>query len=199
MNGMSETSITGFVLAGGLSARMGSDKAFLPLGGKTLLERALQLLDSVCVEVHIVGNAGKFARSGSVVEDIFPNCGPLGGIHAALNGSTTNRNLMLAVDLPFIDSAFLRYLISRSMRNDTLVTVPRIDGRWQPLCAIYRKEFADLAATALIQGKNRIDALFSSIELSVIDDTDLAGAGFSSAIFRNINTPEDFEYARHQL
>ena len=79
---------------------MGRDKAFLELGGQTLLARALSLAGTVTEQVSIVGASEIFLGYGGVVEDLFPGRGPLGGIHAALISSATELNLMLAVDLP---------------------------------------------------------------------------------------------------
>jgi molybdopterin-guanine dinucleotide biosynthesis protein A len=199
MSNATENSITGFVLAGGESTRMGPDKAFLQLGRETLLARAVRLTGTVCAEVRIVGSAARFAGHGAVVEDIFPKRGPLGGIHAALNTSATDLNLVLAVDLPFVEARFLDYLVARAGACDAVVTVPRASGGWQPLCAVYRKAFAKAAEVALVQGKNRIDALFASVKTQIIDEDELARAGFSPAMFRNLNTPEDWEWAQHHL
>jgi molybdenum cofactor guanylyltransferase len=196
---MTKPSITAFVLAGGQSTRMGSDKASLMLGNETLLERSLKLARTVCSEVKIVGSAEKFARFGNVVEDVYPECGPLAGIHAALVASTTDRNLVLAVDLPFIQARFLQFLMSRSKDLGATVTLPRVDDRWQPLCAVYQKEFAAPAEAALKKGEFRIDALFPSIKLKIIDGGELARMGMSPEMFRNLNTPADLEKARHQV
>ena len=76
--------VTAFVLAGGKSTRMRADKAFVSLDGRTLLARALDIARCVTQDVRIVGDPHKFATFGPTVEDVFPNCGPLGGIHAAL-------------------------------------------------------------------------------------------------------------------
>ena len=117
--------VTAFVLAGGKSSRMGSDKAFLRLGDETLLSQALKLASAVVSEVWIVGDAKKFAAFGRVVEDVYRERGPLGGIHAALSSSTTELNLMLAVDLPFVTPEFLQYLLLRARESGAMVTVPR--------------------------------------------------------------------------
>src|SRR5579864_1358477 len=138
-----------FILAGGKSTRMGTDKAFLEFEGRTLLARVLEVARSVTPEVHIVGDASKFSAFAPVVEDVFSGCGPLGGIHAALRSSTTDCNLALAVDLPFVSWTFLRYLMNRAhSAPDAIAVVPRAGG-WQPLCAMYRREFADKAEEAL--------------------------------------------------
>jgi len=70
---------TGFILAGGKSSRMGVDKAFLEVGGRTLLARALELAETVAQQVRVVGDKTKFAPFGIVVDDIYPERGPLGG------------------------------------------------------------------------------------------------------------------------
>src|SRR5712675_3270402 len=120
-----ELDVTIFVLAGGKSTRMGSDKAFVQLEGRTLLARSLDLARSVSADVCIVGSREKFAPFAPVVEDIFRDCGPLGGIHAALRVSQGDINLMLAVDMPFVSQQFLEYLIGQaSSAPDAIVVVP---------------------------------------------------------------------------
>jgi molybdopterin-guanine dinucleotide biosynthesis protein A len=189
--------ISAFVLAGGKSMRMGADKAFVMLDDCTLLARALELARSVTPEVRIVGDASKFESFAPVVEDKFRECGPLGGIHAALRASQTELNVILAVDLPFVSPALLQYLIKRAReRASALVTVAQAGGRWQPLCAVYRREFADAAEQALRAGCFRIDALFEAARTQVIGEYELDAAGFSSRVFRNLNTREELEAAR---
>ncbi len=82
--------VAAFILAGGKSTRMGTDKAFVEYDGRILLERALSLARSVTPDVRIVGSQEKFAPFAPVVEDIFRDCGPLGGIHSALRSSRLN-------------------------------------------------------------------------------------------------------------
>jgi molybdopterin-guanine dinucleotide biosynthesis protein A len=188
--------VTAFVLAGGKSSRMGSDKAFLRLGDETLLSRALKLAGAVVSEVWIVGDAKKFAPFGRVVEDVYRERGPLGGIHAALSGSTTELNLMLAVDLPFVAEKLLRYLLSRALESGAMVTVPRSGSGVQPLCAVYRRGFTEVAEQSLREGKNKIDSLFAKVETCVIEESELVRAGLSEQMFRNLNTPEELEKAK---
>src|SRR5580704_8044427 len=186
--------LTAFILAGGKSTRMGADKAFIDYHGCTLLPRALYLARSITSRPCIVGSREKFAPFAPVVEDIFRDCGPLGGIHAALRASPRELNLMLAVDTPFVTRGFLHYLITEARSApEALVVVPRGDGNWQPLCAAYRREFAAAAETALLAGRNRIDRLFDEVRIRVIEQEELEGAGFSPTIFRNLNTPEELK------
>jgi molybdopterin-guanine dinucleotide biosynthesis protein A len=187
--------VTAFILAGGKSSRMGADKASLQLGCQTLLARALALAATVAEAVLIVGEPEQFLPFGRVVQDVFPGRGPLGGIHAALRESQTELNLMLAVDLPFVESRFLEYLIASACQCAAVVTVPRAAGGWQPLCAVYRREFAAVAERALRKGKNRIDALFSQVETRAISEEELMRMGFSANMFRNLNTPVEWQKA----
>src|SRR5690242_14390814 len=93
-NEATSQNLTAFILAGGKSTRMGADKAFVPLEGRPLLARAIELAGAVTSDVRIVGSAEKFGSFGPVVEDQFRDCGPLGGIHAALRSSSTDLNLI---------------------------------------------------------------------------------------------------------
>jgi len=188
--------LAAFILAGGKSSRMGEDKAFLRLGDETLISRALNLAKSLTPNVKIVGEAAKLAEFGVVVEDVYPDRGPLGGIHAALVTIDIALNLMLAVDIPFVEAGFLEFLISESRLSGAIVTVPRSGGHIHSLCAVYRKEFAAVAEQSLIRGQNRIDVLFSSVKTRVIEEAELQRLGFSSKMFRNLNTPDDWKEAQ---
>jgi molybdopterin-guanine dinucleotide biosynthesis protein A len=191
-----EFAVTAFVLAGGKSSRMGSDKAFLQFGAETLLSRALRVASAVAEEVRIAGDAKKFAAFGRVVEDVYRDRGPLGGIHAALTSSATEWNLMLAVDQPFVERELLTYLLVRAQKSDAVVVVPRAGGGLQPLCAVYRRRFAEVAEQSLRDGRNKIDVLFTKVESCVLEEDELSRAGFSAEMFRNVNTPEELERAR---
>src|ERR1043166_3117140 len=96
--------LTAFILAGGHSRRMGRDKAFLQLGGRTMLDRAIELANTVAPIGRIVAPQEKFLTIARTIEDVFLDCGPLGGIHAALTCTTTELNLVLAVDSPFVEA-----------------------------------------------------------------------------------------------
>jgi molybdenum cofactor guanylyltransferase len=187
--------VTALILAGGNSTRMGADKAFLTLNGQTLLERALELARSVTPDVRIVGSAEKFAAFGPVVEDAFFDCGPLAGIHAGLRASQAELNLVLAVDVPFVSTGLLRFLIERARNCAAIAIVPRAGG-WHPLCAVYRREFSDYAESALRAGQYKIATLFDVVPTEAIEESELAAAGFSADAFRNLNTKEDLERAR---
>jgi molybdopterin-guanine dinucleotide biosynthesis protein A len=188
--------LTGLVLTGGKSSRMGTDKAMLRLpDGATLLEHAIAVLSAVATEIRIIGSREKYgdvASSATIVEDIFPERGPLGGIHAALASTDTELNLVLAVDTPAVTPALLEYLVTRAAASDALVVVPEIEGRLQPLCAVYRKEFYRLAQRSLEAGRNKVDGAFEAASTLILRQDEFEAAGFSADLFRNLNTVEEW-------
>lgn len=188
--------LAAFILVGGKSTRMGTDKSFVEFEGGTLLARALDLARSVTTDVRIVGEPAKFSAFAPVIEDVFPGCGPLAGIHAALRSSSSDLNLVLAVDMPFLSTDLLRYLITRARNSSATVTVPRSGRGLQPLCAIYRRAFTDAAEIALSEHRYKIDALFAGESTQVIREDELKANGFSAEMFCNLNTPEELADAR---
>ena len=188
-------SCAAFLQAGGKSTRMGENKAFLEFQGQTLLARSLHTLSQVCGDVSIVGHPKTFTGRGRVIADIFPDCGPLGGIHAALIHSSAELNLMLAVDMPFVSPELLKFLLDAAAGTMATVTVPRTSRGLQPLCAVYRREFASIAEQAIKAGNYKIDAAFAGVDVRAMDEQELAAAGFSEKNFFNVNTPEDRQAA----
>jgi molybdopterin-guanine dinucleotide biosynthesis protein A len=183
----------GFVLAGGKSSRMGADKAFLELGGKTLLNIALGLAAGVCERVAIVGDRARFGSEA--IEDIFPDSGPLGGIHAALTTTKSDLNLVVAVDTPFLEPKFLRWMLHRAATTHSIVTVPRLASGFQPLCAVYRRSFKGFAEAALKNADFKIDPLYAKVRTCPITDAELNQLAFDSRMFDNLNTRAEFERA----
>ena len=183
--------VSAFILVGGKSSRMGREKAFVEVKGETLVQRALQTARRVTPNVCILGDASRFSSEGPVIEDIFRGCGPLGGIHAALNATEKELNLFLAVDLPLIPAELLSHLVREARKNRAIVTLPQAGGRLQPLCAVYRREFSKSAQRALTAGQHKIDALFNGIEIRVVTGAELKDAGFEETVFHNLNTPQD--------
>ncbi len=181
----------GFVIAGGRSSRMGANKAFLDFHRQTLLSRALAVVKEACGNATIVGDPDTFADFGPVIADVFADCGPLGGIHSALLHSSADLNLMLAVDMPFVSGELLKFLLRVAGTTEAIVTVARITGGLQPLCAVYRRAFVPTAEQALKTGNYKIGAAFANIPLRVVEEPELVAAGFSEKNFFNVNTPED--------
>lgn len=186
-----------FVLAGGASSRLGRDKARLRLpGGGTLLEHTLALCSEACEAVALVAPRERYADlgwAGPVVEDLYPGKGPLAGIHAALHQTRAELNLVVAVDMPSLSGGLLRFLLAQAAANTAAVTVPLAGGRQHPLCAVYRRSFAAAAEKALQEGNNAIRAALDAVSVKLVSEQELEAAGFSAAMFCNLNTPADYE------
>jgi molybdopterin-guanine dinucleotide biosynthesis protein A len=172
---------------------MGEDKADLILEGRRLLDIAVETARAVTPQVRIVGSRERYGPEA--IGDIYPGRGPLGGIHAALRQSAAEWNLMLAVDIPFVEPRFLRWMVEEARKSGATVTVPHVAGGYQPLCAVYRSGFGAVAETALQAGHNKIDALFSAVPLRAIDEDELRRFAFPATMFENLNTREDFDRA----
>lgn len=201
-------SVSGFVLAGGASRRMGRPKALLVLDGETMLERQLRLLRSVTGKVFIAGWPEDISTSqlpNSVCKVPFLSDeplgrGPLGGIYSALKRSRTEYNLFLSCDMPFVAAEFLEYLCRTALRNRADVTVPKSnDRRLNPVCAVYRRHALRAIHASLEARENKVSRFFSRVRTQVVPWREIARAGFPSTIFDNMNTPEVYERAKKRL
>lgn len=196
---MVHSQLSGFVLAGGKSTRMGQDKAVVDLNGRTLLEHALAALRGVCRDVAILGRHELYGALAPVYEDVFPGCGPLGGIQAALANSHTQFNLIIAVDTPFLAPKFLSYVAEKAITSGAVVTTPEIDNYTQPLCTVYSLDFLPIAEQALRLGNYKIVPLFPKGRTLVIKESELRRVAFAADMFENLNTPEDLARARRRF
>lgn len=178
---------------------MGSDKALLELGSKTLIQRACELAASVANSVSLVGPAEKLSPFGPVVPDIYPNRGPLGGLYSALSATQTELNLVLAVDLPLLTRDFLLTFRALAEREPAMAYVPRVAGRLQPLCAFYKTNVAPEAERLLTSGLNKLEALFDNVSLRVIEEDEIQRLGGSPEMFLNVNSPEDYKRVKRIL
>ncbi len=172
---------------------MGVDKALLSFRDQTLLARALQTAAAAASKVVIVGPRDRYAKYGEVVEDVYADCGPLAGIHAALGATETELNLVLSVDMPLMTPEFLRWLLERAQNSGELIVVPDALGGPQPLCAVYRRPLHSLAEQALKEDDYKIGHLFSRTPTRYVSEAEIGEAGFSPQVFRNVNTSEEYE------
>lgn len=186
---------SGFILAGGKSSRMGTDKSLLRFGNSTLIGSAIERLRKIVAEVAIVSPRDDLAGYAPVIHDVYPDRGPLGGIHAALASSAHELNLMLAVDMPFVEPELLQSLLGIAQESQAVITVPQTRNGWQPLCAVYRKAFASVAETALKGDDYKIDRLFKQVTTRILSEAELEKWGYTSRVFMNLNTPNDLRNA----
>jgi len=188
--------LTGFVLAGGASRRMGHDKAQIRWKEGTLLTHAIEQIKRVASEVFVVGAVAAENLPVPVLPDGLQGLGPLAGIQAALRYSETDWNLVLAVDLPLVTSAMLAWLADLRIGTSRPAIVPLVQLRLQPLCAIYRRDLLPQIDEALAQRESSIHRLLERLSTRIIEEDQLIANGFSPEMFLNVNTPEDLERAR---
>jgi molybdopterin-guanine dinucleotide biosynthesis protein A len=128
----------GFILAGGQSSRMGSDKALVPLQGRPLLAIALDALRAG-IPAAIAGAQSDLSVYAPVIEDKHPGLGPLSGIHAALSASSAAWNLFLPVDMPLMPPSLLRLLLDRAILTGSPITATQLNGRLLPFPAVLHR------------------------------------------------------------
>jgi molybdopterin-guanine dinucleotide biosynthesis protein A len=189
--------IEGFILVGGASSRMGRDKAWLTLDGRSFVERIGEALSRVAERVNLVGakNVSSFLITRNV-PDVYESWGALGGLHAALSACSADWALVVACDLPFVTAELLARL--RSLREDREAVVPlQADGHLQPLCALYRRSpCADVARGLIEAGERRPRALVKAVRARLVRTEELSDLEGAQLFFENVNTPGDYAQAR---
>jgi molybdopterin-guanine dinucleotide biosynthesis protein A len=188
---------SGLILAGGLSRRMGRDKAMLVIDGQTLLARTVQVLSMVVGEILVVGrrHLPVFECSVESVPDDVPQVGPLGGLHAGLSRITSPYAVTVACDLPFLNPSLLRYLLQLAAGYDAVV--PRVDGRTQPLHAVYAREVRHVIQRQLGASKFQVECLLTALAVRWVDEDEIDSIDPSHRSFLNANTPDEWQAALH--
>lgn len=188
--------VTGVILAGGASRRMGTDKALLPCAGGTLVEAVHRRMTGLFREVILVTNSPE--RFGFLpcrkVADLLPGMGALSGIHSGLRHSPTPRIFVAACDMPHLSEKLVRHLASLAESHD--VVVPEGDKGLEPLHAVYHKNALPPMEEVLRAGEGRIVSFFDKVSVRRVGRDEVArlDPGFRS--FRNINTPGDYALLR---
>jgi len=184
-------SFDAFILAGGASRRMGTDKSQLLLEGQTFTERVADTLLQVSSIVTIVGREIDHPRLNST-PDIYPQWGALGGVHAALAAARTEWCLVVACDLPFVTADLFTRMATLRENHEAVVPIQQ-DGRPQPLCSLYRIDPCLRRATELIKtGQRRPVDLLRSVKSRWLAFAELEDLDHAEQFFVNINTPEDY-------
>jgi molybdopterin-guanine dinucleotide biosynthesis protein A len=188
--------VTGVILAGGKSRRMGRDKAFLPFGAGVLIERVIEVVRQVTAEVILVTNTPvRYEPFGlPMFTDVIPEAGSLGGLYTGLVASSTPYSLCLACDMPFVRPEFLRVLCAMAPAAD--VVIPRNAKDFQPLCAVYSQACREPIRQKIATGRLKITGFFDQVSVRVLAGDALARYDPHDLMFFNANTPEEYEHAR---
>jgi molybdopterin-guanine dinucleotide biosynthesis protein A len=176
-----------FILAGGASSRMGTDKSLLPLKGQTFTERIAETLLKLTDSVSVVGG-----KADSSMPDVYPKWGALGGLHAALVACKREWAIIVACDLPFVTAELFSFLAEKRVDHEAVVPVQE-DKRPQPLAALYRVDPCRQRATELIEaGRRRPLDLLDAVKTRWVSFAEIRNLDQAQRFFVNINTPSDY-------
>jgi molybdenum cofactor guanylyltransferase len=180
------------ILAGGLSRRMGHDKATLPAGDGTLIEHLARRLGPVVDETIIAGGSVDPSFGGArVVADHQPGLGPLAGMLAGLAAANRRHVWVVGCDLPDVEPALGSLLLA--LAGDYEAVVPRPDKEPEGVCALYVRELAPRIATLLESGERSVKSLLDRSSVRYVASDELRAVDPELRSFRNINTPSDYE------
>jgi molybdenum cofactor guanylyltransferase len=203
------TNITGIILAGGKSTRMGKNKSLLPLIGKTVIEGVVELMQSIFDYVIIITNTPEEYSFIDIpmYRDIYEYKGPLAGIHSGLSHSDTDNNFIISCDIPLMNKTMIKYIID--YKTDKLITVCKADGFIQQLAGRYSKSVLpvaeDFLKTNVAETRNQNQAKQKCKVLSLLDEVgvEIIEAEkldiYHQYLFYNMNRPEDYEMIKKRL
>ena len=184
---MKAKEISGIVLAGGAGKRMGTDKSELTLGGKTLMEIQVQKLRQIGIEDIMISGSSASAEGTRSIQDIYPEKGPIGGVHACLKAAKNPACLVVSVDVPLVPAKVLEELVEA---HEGGATVLNCDGKIEPLMAVYDTALAQRAEELIQSGERAVRRLSNNPAVKQVEYTGDAD------LLLNCNTPEDYEKAK---
>lgn len=191
--------VTGVLLAGGKSRRMGQDKRFLDVGGESLVQRVLRVYEALFEEIIVIvaeESEERLKLGHRVVADLIPGCGSLGGLYTGLVSSANPKIFAAACDMPFLNQAVIRELAR--VDEDYDIVMVRLRTGLQPMHAVYK-------TTCLPHFKAMIEAHRLTIQdvinrpglrVKIIPEDDIRHLDAHLRSFLNVNTPADLEFAR---
>jgi molybdenum cofactor guanylyltransferase len=194
MNGL-----TVAIMAGGKSSRMGTDKSFVELLGKPLIEHLLGQVGALGQDetLLITNRPNDYAHLGlPMYGDVLADKGSLGGIYTAIYRSRSENTLVVACDMPFVNSALLHYMIGLSDKGQFDVIVPRVDGYPEGLHAIYSKMCLSPIRERLVADRLKVMGFYEDVRVRYLDEPEYHPFDPRGLSFYNVNTPQELEAAR---
>jgi molybdopterin-guanine dinucleotide biosynthesis protein A len=191
--------VSGIVLAGGSSSRLGQDKALVCIAGRSLIERVIDVLRPLVSNIVLVAQSSEpLAYLGlPVVADVYPGVGTLGGLHAGLSAIHTEYGLVVGCDMPFLNAGLLRFMISQARGYD--VVMPRVAEYYEPLHALYARRCAPTVERSILAGRRRIRHALADLCIRYIEESEIDRYDPDHLSFYNVNTPVELERAQALL
>jgi molybdopterin-guanine dinucleotide biosynthesis protein A len=184
--------LTGAILVGGQSRRFGRNKILEVFQGKRLVDRGIDALRPFCNPVFTIAGDLSLYRdlNCTLIQDVMPGQGPLGGIHAALMFSPHDWVLVRAGDMPWLNPELIEMMLG--LRGDSDAVVPVCNSLYEPLSALYNRRCLHAVARALEASERRIVAFYPKIKVRDLSEDEWRKVDSSGLSFKNINTPEDW-------
>jgi molybdenum cofactor guanylyltransferase len=182
------------ILAGGRARRLdGRDKSQLRIGGRTILDAQIAALGARVTRVFVVGAGGRAGHVPPLIQvaDRAADCGPLGGLDAALAAAGDESVLLLACDMPNVTAPLLAYLIDSL--DDADAVVPRTERGYHPLCAVYAQSCRVPVQRRLERGQLRMRDLLGDLRVRSVDVAEVARFGDANYLLANVNTQTDLD------
>ena len=188
--------VTGILLAGGKSSRMGKDKALIKYGEETFLSNSVKKLNNLFDEVVVVvDNVEKYHfENARFIKDIYPGNGPMGGIHAALKTAKNDWIFVIPCDMPLWEPFLVDEILKHRFNYD--IVVPIIEDYVEPLFALYKKTCIPLMEECLSRGLKKVLELYPLVNTNYLNLDKICEREELSKIFFNVNTPEDLQRFR---
>ncbi len=190
--------LTAIIFAGGLGTRLGGvKKALLDVGRKPIVQRVLDAVHPLAEQVIVVDNNQSLAHLPEVeiVPDVETRAGVLTALYSGLSAATTELCLVVACDMPFLDTRLLRWLVDQAPEYD--VVIPVVAGQMDPMHAVYRREpCLQAIGRALRRGEKRMIAYLGDVRVRQVGEAELRAIDPELRSLFNVNTPEDLEWAR---
>lgn len=185
--------MTGIVLSGGESRRMKTDKAFLRIAGLPLIEHVLRALRPVADRIIIVTNCPEAYASYDVefAVDAFKKRGSLAGLYSGLLRSEEEYSIVVACDMPFLNSRLLSYMAESAAGYD--ITVPKRGEFIEPLHAVYHRRLLPVIEDHIKRDQRKIRDVFTGRRIRYITEEEIDRFDPARRSFINLNTPEEYE------
>jgi molybdopterin-guanine dinucleotide biosynthesis protein A len=187
--------VTGVILAGGKSSRMGTDKGLMEFQGEKMIRRTMDVFKRLFRDIIIVTNRplDYLDQDAMIVTDIFPGKGPIGGIHTGLFFSPGEHAFFAACDMPYFNTEFISFMIN-SIGNFDIV-VPETEKGFQPLHAVYSRKCLHRIKTLIGEDRLKVTGFYKGFRTLAVTPRDIARFDPENRIFFNVNTPEDLRGA----
>ncbi len=194
-----ESAVSGIILAGGRSRRLGRDKAVEPFGGQSLIRRVIERVAPLTDEIVVVvadaarGRALPLDADHRVAVDIYPDGGSLGGIFSGLSAASAGWGLVVACDMPFLNLPLLEYMLG--LRGDCDAVVPRPGAFPEPTHALYSTACLPHIETRLQANDLKISGFFEGVRVRYLEEGEVRQFDPELLSFFNVNSPEDLARA----